>query len=85
MRSKALKLIAPVEEKMRRAAMIAAKHENSDDGCMVTLALSDGKGEIINLRFLCVDETQAKSIEKRFRGDAEGYYQKIVTMFTDSK
>ena len=82
-RSKALKLIAPVEEKMRRAAMITAKHDITEDGCFVRLALSDGKGEIINLRLLCADEDQAKTIEKNFRHDAENYYLKIAQLLSE--
>ena len=82
-RSKANKLIAPIEEQMRRAAMITARHDNTDEGCFVELAMSDGKGEIIRLRFLCAGEEQAKQIEKKFRRDAEGYYQKIAQLMTE--
>ena len=82
-RSKASKLIAPIEEKMRRAAMITAKHSVSDDGCFVTLALSDGKGEIINLKILCADETQAGVIERNFRRDAENYYLRIAELLSE--
>ena len=82
-RQKAQKLIAPVEERLRRAAMITARHENTEDGCMVQLAMSDGKGEVINLRFLCAGEEQARQIEKKFRRDAEGYYQKIARLMTE--
>lgn len=82
-RNKALKLIAPVEERLRRAAMITAKHENTDGGCLVNLAMSDGVGEVINLRFLCADEAQAKIIEKNFRRDAEGYYQRIAALLME--
>lgn len=82
-RAKANKLIAPVEERMRRAAMITAKHYNTDDGGMtVELAMSDGMGEIIHLSFLCAGEEQAKLIQKNFRRDAEGYYQKIVELLS---
>lgn len=84
-RAKALKLIAPVEERLRRAAMIKTEHETAEGGCMVELAMDDGKGEIIRLRFLCAEEGQAKIIEKNFRRDAEGYYQKIVRMLTEEK
>ena len=82
-RTKANKLIAPVEERMRRAAMITARHDNTESGCMVELAMSDGKGEIIRLRFLCAGEEQAKQIEKKFRRDAEGYYQKIAKLMIE--
>ena len=52
---------------------------------MVTLAMSDGKGEIIHLRFLCAGEEQAKLIEKNFRRDAEGYYQKIADLLSEER
>ena len=82
-RSKASKLVAPIEEKMRRAAMITAKHKVNDEGCFVQLALSDGKGEILNLRFLCADEAQAKTIEDNFRRDAENYYLRIAELLSE--
>ncbi len=82
-RNKAIKLIAPVEERLRRAAMIGASHTVEDGACTVRLSMSDGKGELINLSFLCLDEAQAKQIEKNFRRGAEGYYQRIVRMMTE--
>ena len=82
-RMKAMNLIAPVEERMRRAAMIVAKHETNESGCMVELGMSDGKGEVLRLRLLCADEAQARQMEKRFRKDAEGYYQKIMELFAN--
>lgn len=81
-RAKAQKSIAPVEERMRREAMLTARHENTENGCLVELAMADGKGEVFHLRFLCAGEDQARQIEKNFRRDAEGYYQKIATMMT---
>ena len=82
-RMKALRLLAPVEERMRRAAMITARHESGKDGCQVELAVSDGKGEILRMKMLCAGEDQARQIEKRFRKDAEGYYQRIMEMLTE--
>lgn len=67
---------------MRRAAMITAKHHDSQGGITVELAMSDGVGEIIHLNFLCANEDQAKLIQKNFRRDAEGYYQKIVELLS---
>ena len=83
-RRKALKLIAPVEERMRRAAMITAKHKTDNGGCTVCLAMSDGVGEVINLSFLCQDEAQAKLIEKNFRRNAEQYYLRIVELLSEN-
>lgn len=82
-RSKALRLLAPVEERLRRAAMITARHTLSEDGCTVELAMGDGKGELIHLRLLCADEEQAGTLEKHFRKNAEGYYQKIIGLLME--
>lgn len=82
-RSKALRLLAPVEERLRREAMITARHTAEESGCLVELGMGDGKGEVIHMQFLCADEEQARQIEKRFKKNAEGYYQKIVKLFTE--
>ena len=82
-RKKALKRIAPVEERMRRLAMITARHSMEENACTVELAVSDGKGEMLHLRLLCAGEEQAKQMEKHFRKDAEGYYQKIVELLSE--
>ncbi len=82
-RSKAQRALEPVAERLRRAALITAKHETLENGCTVTLAMSDGVGEIIRLSLLCADEGQAKQMEKRFRRDAEGCYQRIMEILTD--
>ena len=42
-----------------------------------------GIGEILNVRLLCADEEQAKSIEKRFRRNAEESYQKIISILSE--
>ena len=68
---------------MRRMAMITARHSLDEKGCMVELAMADGKGEMIHLQLLCADEEQARGMEKRFRKDAEGYYQKIVELLSE--
>lgn len=84
-RARALKLIVPVEERLRRAAMIRAEHEMSDSGCFVTLGMSDGVGDVIGLRLLCAGEEQAKRIEKNFRRNAEEYYHRITDMLSEEK
>ena len=84
-RSKALKLLAPVEERLARAAMIRAESESGEDGCRVRLAMSDGKGEIISLNLLCAGEAQAKKMKKTFRRNAEEIYQKIVEILCEER
>lgn len=81
-RSKALRLIEPVEERLRRAAMITAKHSMKDGVCTVELGMSDDMGAVMNLSLICGDETAAKQIEKNFRLDAEGYYETILELLS---
>ena len=82
-RMKVLRLLGPVEERMRRAAMITARHIVDENGCTVELAMSDGKGEVAHLQLLCTGEDQARQIEKRFRRNAESYYQKIMELLSE--
>ncbi len=82
-RSKALKLLAPVEERLRRAAMITARHEDTESGCMLQLAMGDGIGEVFRVSMICADESQAKQMEKNFRRDAEAYYHKIMELLME--
>ena len=72
-----------IEERLRRAAMITARHSQDENGCTVELAMGDGKGEVIRMTLLCAGEEQAKQIEKHFRRDAEAYYQKIVELLSE--
>ena len=73
---------APVEEQLRRAAMITARHSVREDGCFVILAMSDGKGNIIDLTLLCADEKQAERMEKNFRENAESFYHTIIELIS---
>ena len=77
-RAKAERLMVPVIEEMRRREMILANHETDEKGVTVYLAMSDGVGNIFDLKILAADETQAKRIEKNFKRDAEGYYQRFI-------
>ena len=65
--------------------MITARYQSTQGGVTVELAMSDGVGEVIRLNFLCANEAQAKQIQKNFRRDAEGYYQKIVALLSEDK
>ena len=82
-RTKAVKLLTPVREDLRRQAMIKAEHRMEKDGCYVSLAMSDGEGDVIRLQLLCGGEEQARKIEKNFRKGAERYYQRIVEMLSE--
>ena len=83
-RRKADRLLEPVAAVMRRDAMIDAAHEQAEGGgVLVRLRLSDGKGEVMGLEILVPDEDTAGAMEKTFRADAEGLYQRIIEILTD--
>ena len=82
-RTKADRVIAPVAEAMLRNSMILANHEACTGGVSVYLALSDGIGNIFDLKILAADEVQAKKIEKNFKSNAEGFYNKFIDMLSE--
>lgn len=79
-RKKAEKIIAPEAERLLRLSMLTAEHELKKDECFVTLAMSDGKGEIIRLEILSSGEAQAERIEENFRRHAEKIYGQIIEL-----
>ena len=82
-RKKAERNAAPVIEEMRRSAMILANHEVEESGVTVYLAMNDGVGSIFDLKILAADETQARRIEKNFKKNAEGYYQRFIAELSE--
>lgn len=79
-RKKAEKLLAPEAERLRRLAMLTAEHRLKDGLCTVTLAMDDGKGEILRMELLCADEEQAVRMEKYFKRNAEAIYGDLINM-----
>ena len=47
---------------------------------MVTLAMNDGKGEVMRLKILSSGEEQAQRIEKNFKSNAEDIYCKLIEL-----
>lgn len=84
-RSKAERLLSPVAERMRRENLIKTSHESAGEGVVVSLSLSDGKGELASLRLLAADEAQALTIEKNFRRDAEGFYGELMEKLSEKR
>lgn len=84
-RAKAELLLAPVAAKLRREAMITTEHYMTDSGLTTHLAMSDGAGEVIDMRLLVANEDQAKAMEKNFRRNAEDIYQKIIAMIGEEE
>lgn len=79
-RKKAEKLLAPEAERLHRLSLLTAKHSVDEGQCIVTLAMDDGKGEILHLELLCADEVQAQRMEKYFKKKAESIYGEIVEL-----
>ena len=77
-RSKAERAAGPVADEMRRSSMILANHETGENGVTVYLSVSDGIGNIFDLKILAADEAQAKKIERNFKKNAEGYYNRFM-------
>ncbi len=64
---------------------ITARHVVKDGSCVTELGLSDGISSILELKLLCADEEQARSMEKNFRRNAEEMYQKIIAVLSEQK
>lgn len=84
-RRKAEQVTKPVAQKLERESLIEAFHYRTDNGMTVELAMSDGRGEIIRLRFLAGNEEFAENIEKNFRKNAEDYLMRIVAMMSEEQ
>jgi len=66
---------------INRNAMIKTSHlPNQDSGCTVSLALSDGIGDIMSMELFAANEQQAAGLEKGFRESAESIYNAVIKM-----
>ena len=85
-RAKADRLTAPVAAAMRRARQIETLTETDKNGAVsVSLRLSDGVGEVISLRLAAPDEETGRAMEKRFQREAEGIYNRILSLLTEEQ
>ena len=86
-RAKADKLTAPVAASMRREQLIETDCQPADaeGGQTVTLRMSDGVGEVIDLRLAVPNEALAEIIQTNFRSDAELLYNQIILLLTGEK
>jgi len=70
--------------RMRRYSMIVAEHRSRSDGSLtVSLSLSDGVGEVIELDMLAPSEAEAELMEKNFREKAESIYNRIAEILLE--
>ena len=79
-------ITAPLAERMRRAAMITAKHRAQEDCTfLVDLAVSDGVSDILSMSVMSPTESMAETMEQTFRGKAESIYHDVVRILTESE
>ena len=68
----------------RRNAMVKAeKKERPGGGFTVSLALSDGLGEILSMNLYAANDTQAAAMMKAFTRQAEQIYGQVVELLVD--
>ena len=84
-RMKAEKSTTALRAVQSRNSMIKTTHKKNDPGgsCTVTLALSDGVGEIISMKLFAANESQALDLEKGFRKNAEKIYNELIKLILE--
>ena len=83
-RQKAEKKTSALRAEQNRDAMIKTSHTVKPDGaCTVTLALSDGVGEIVNMELFAANEQQAIELEQGFRKNAEKIYNAVIKLILE--
>ena len=75
--------LKPVADELSRFSNITADVTGSGSDCGVHLALSDGKGVILDMQMLCGSEEQAKTVRRNFRKNAEKYYIRFIEMLSE--
>jgi len=65
-------------ERTRNALITTSRRVEPDGSCKVSLALSDGVGEIVSLELYAANEKQAYGLEKGFRRNAEDVYKALI-------
>lgn len=71
---------------LRRRAMIKAVSSGRDDGgYTVSLAVSDGVSNILDIDILAGTAEQAEAIKKNFRKNAEHIYNAVIDVLLDKK
>lgn len=85
-RRRAEQKTAALARLQRRDAMIKAESKpRHDDGFTVTLALSDGLGNILEMNLYAANETQAAAMEAGFTQRAEQIYGQIISLLMDGE
>jgi len=71
---------------LKRNSLISTSHSlQRRNGCTVDLSLSDGVGDVIQIKLLAGSEDQAISMEKNFSKNAEKLYAKISELLLENE
>ena len=85
-RLKAEKNASDARVALSRESLISATHAiRRKGGYTVTLSMSDGVSDIIDLKLYAASEAQAVSLEEGFTKNAEAIYNKIIHLILDEK
>jgi len=85
-RVKAERSAAAANARLRREAMITTSREiRRGGGYTVSLALSDGIGEIMSMELLAANEKQAAALEDGFRTKAEEVFNHLIGMLLEKQ
>lgn len=83
-RLRAGKNASQIARVLSRNAMIRTGHSAREDGSfVVSLAMADGLGDIMKLELLSGTEDQAKTMEAKFRKNAESLYARIAALLLE--
>jgi len=84
-RKKAEYVTSLLRANLSREAMIKTERNTGTNGDVkVSLALSDGVGDIISMELFTVNDEQARAIEKGFRKNAEKIYHAIIALLVEN-
>ena len=83
-RTKARNITKPLADRMRRAAMIVARHKEQDDGTFqVELGVTDGVSNLLNVQIMSPSIETAQRMERSFQARAESIYHEVVRILTE--
>ncbi len=73
--------LAACNEQLKRRALVGAKIRQRDEGgYVVELSLRDDLDELMDLRLLVTRQDMAVDLQRRFRGNAEEIYSKLLSL-----
>lgn len=81
-REKAMKNALKVLARIRYDALVYAKLEQQERGCLVTLNINENEDILFELKLMVANKAQADSVIKVFKRDPQRVYQKFIDILT---